>query len=337
MQALRSLATLANTSPEHNHVLLASGAAAAILQLRELNSGGAVQDAAAHALRMLSQTLCSTTLAPFVGADAIPPLARMLKSSLSSSKATLQLSATAALCNLAASGDGAGAAAVVAAGAVPPLVEVLLARAGQHIAEVDSVAARALNVIIQTGQELAWGVVQRGGLPALLALIDRRTTAGTAWRLEEQALECAALALASLAASGGESQAAMGAAGSVPRLAALLSHRSINVQGASTDALRAALHCSAAAQVAFAQAHAAPAVVCLLRSPSRDTQQDAAGVLGNAAADNTACCADILAAGAGAAAAHAWPPGAHMGSHYCTELVHHAKRGGGGSLHARKC
>ena len=296
LQALRSLATLANTSPEHNHVVLASGAVAAILQLRELNSGGAVQDAAAHALRTLSQTLCPTTLATFVGADAIPPLVRLLRSSLSSSVATLQLSAAAALWNL-ASHDG-GAAAVAAAGAVPPLVEVLLARTGQHLAEVDSAAAGALNAVIQAGQELAWDVVRLGGVPALLGLIERRTTAGTARRWEEQTIEYTANALASLAEYGGECQAAVVAAGVVPRLAALLSHSCSTVQGACADALRAALLRSAAAKVAFAEARAAPAAVGLLRSPHRDVQQQAAGVLGNAAAYNAACCADILAAGA---------------------------------------
>ncbi len=191
-----------------------------------------------------------------------------------------------------------GKAALAAGGSVRPLVQLLLAWRGQPISETDMAAAGALGAMAQENPELALEVVNHGGVPALLALIERRSTASAAASDEELALQNAAGTMSWLAYHGGECQAAVVAAGSVRSLASLLSNGNATVQYAAAEALRGMLGACPAAAAAFEEAQAAPAAVRLLSSPSQRLQQHAAGVLGNAAADHAVNSAAILAAGA---------------------------------------
>ncbi len=161
----------------------------------------------------------------------------MLQGSLDSGNAGLQLPASVALFRLMAC-DG-GAAAVAAGGAIPPLVQLLLARRGQPIAEADRAAVGALLTIAQeVAEQHASAAIQQSGAPALLALIERRSTASAAGQMEEQALLFAAAALRHLAGHDAECQAAVVAAGGVRGLASLLS------QGSTELLLKPAMGCA---------------------------------------------------------------------------------------------
>ena len=179
-------------------------------------------------------------------------------------------------------------------------MELLLAsnRNAQPIGKVDLAAVGVLHTIAAAGKELAWKLVELGVVPPLLALIERRTTAGAVGAAEERALRYAADVLGCLADDYGEMQTVVSQAGSVPCLARLLGHSSADVQRSAANALRCGLCDCPAAQAAFAEAAAAPAVVRLLHSQNQQVQQQAAGVLGNAACDCAASSAAILAAGA---------------------------------------
>ena len=296
LQALRNLALLALDSPEARQAAVAAGAVAAIVQLKGLGSSGTMQQAAACALHVLSKPPDAATLAAFVEAGAIPILVGMLQSGLSSSKSDLRLPATITLCSLATCDGGA---AVAAGGGIQPIVELLVAGRGQPIREPDMAAAGVLLTAADAGtKQLAHRVLELGGVPALLALLERRGTAGAADATEEHALVCAAIALSSLAERGEGEAAQVTRAGSVRHLVGLLSHGSAEVQGAAADGLRGLLRYSTSAREAFAELRAAPVVVRLLYSPNRGVQDQAAGVLGNAARDCAANSAAILAAGA---------------------------------------
>ena len=226
----------------------------------------------------------------------MPVLASMLQRSLDSSNAPVAYLAVAALWHLAADDGGA---AVAAGGAIPPVVQLLLARRGQLISQTDVVAVGALLAIAQQKvEQLAWGIIEHNGVRVLLALIERRSTAGAAGEAEARALVYAAAALGWLAGHNAECKAAVVAAGSVRSLASLLSHSSTDELRAAADALRVALRDCTAATAAFAEAQAAPAVVGLLHSLNQEVQQQAAGVLSTSAWNHAANSADILAAGA---------------------------------------
>ena len=300
LQAPKALGDLASSSHTACQDAIAAGAVAAIVQLGGLGSGGSLQEGAARALRMLSEGEESAVLAAFSDVGAIGTLVTMLQSGMSSGSTTIQLSAAAALRNLAAC-DG-GAVEVAAAGAIQPLVELLLARQGQPLDEVDAAAAGALWGFAAQGKQLGLEVAQHGGVPTLLWLLERRSmfsVYGTSELIADTTLMGAAATLACVAAFDEESQAAAVAAGGVQRLAALLSHPDADVQYATADALRALLtKGSQAAKAAFAEAQAAPAAIRLLGSPSERVQTHAAGVLGNATGDSAANSANLLSAGA---------------------------------------
>ena len=297
LQALRSLVDLANSSSAARQQALVAGSVAAIVQLKGLSGGCAVQEAAGEALRALSQTPNGATLPAFVEAGAIHTVVSMLERSLDSGSATVQESTAATLWHLA--GCGGGAAAVAACGAIPLLVQLLLAGRGQPISQADSAAAGAMFHFVEfKSDQLGQDIIEQGSVPALLALIERRKHAGAGKAAENRALWSAAATLGFLAEHNAECQAAVVAAGGVHSLASLLRSSCAEVQFSAADALRVLLHCSMAAQAAFAEAHAAPAAVRLLSSPSREAQRHAAGVLGNAAYSDPGNSAAILAAGA---------------------------------------
>ena len=297
LQALRSIADLAVQIPDARPDAIAAGSVAAIMQLSGLSGGGAVQEAAAHALCALSLPAEAPTLAAFADAGAIPLLVSMLQHSLDSGDAAVQESAADALWHLAAL-DG-GPATVEAAGAIPPLVALLLARRGQPILKTDSAAAGALGAIGQTGNlQLALEIVRHGSVPALATVIERRTLAGPVEFFEERALVRAATALGALADFEEDCQEPVVAAGSVRPLASLLSHGSFDVQLAAAGALRAVLAGCKTAVAEFTEAQAVPIAAGVLHSTSQPMQRDATGMLSNAAADNAANSAEMLAAGA---------------------------------------
>ncbi len=301
LQALLSLTDLARSSPEARQQAVAAGGVAAVLQLSGLSSGGVLQEAAAQTLRALSLQASPGVLAAFVEARAVSTLVSMLQGSMGSGREAVQMGATAALWQLALCNGGA--AAVAAAGAIGPFVQLLLARRGQPLSLADMAAAGALlEVAAVAGEQLqlqlAMDVIEQGGLPALLAVIERRSPACAAGGFEEGALTFAASATGWLACHGGNCQAAVVAAGSVHSLASLLSHGSSAVQRAATDALRIALRRSPAAAAAFAEAQGAPAAVQLLHSSDLEVREHVTEALCSAACHDATCCAAILAAGA---------------------------------------
>ena len=205
-----TLGTLAEHAYNRGH-LLEAGAIGRLVQLLR-SSTQEVQLSAARALRGLSRE--PNVQALFLSAEgALASLIRLLRSS----SVKVQQVAVSTLAYISTSADGE--AAIVAAGAIPPIVHLLKSKA----APVQEEAARALSNLGNdpaTNEATQISIAEAGALPPLILMLKSKS----------ETVQIKAAAALNNLSSAPVVQARVGSAGAVAPLANLLKSRSAEVR-----------------------------------------------------------------------------------------------------------
>ena len=285
-QVLRALDRVKDSARPIEEVT--AGVIRSIVQLLGHHAGWA-QCAAAGVLMELSEN--PSCQAKMVAAGAFGRLVHLLKPSVSSCDllAVVRSTVAAALAHI-SSNAVRGAECIFAAGAVPPLVQLLSPDSGETAQDLASICSSVLVVLGNIAGQVAAShaaLLDAGAAPRLVKLLQSLSC--------EDTKEKAASFLANLASGGPESQARIAAAGAIGSLVMLLASSSDVVQNSATSAL-GNLAFNVDVQGTIAAAGAVAPLARLLQSKSATTQEQAARILIRLNLRNDAKDTDIAAA-----------------------------------------
>ena len=269
--AAGALHALGHQKPEIQAAIVEAGAVVPLVKL--LKSGGSkAQEAAASALASLDGDVSHQK--PVIASGCIPPLVAMLNNS----SAAAQAFASQALGNAAAYDAIEGQAAIVKAGAVPRLLQLL------GVGKAQTPAAGAIAKLCERNRTIQLRVAEAGGIAPLLSLLNCRN---------KDAQVAAAAALAEVARDNEDTQAAISKAGGIGPLLALLVSRYPSVQSKGALALGELARTNADNQGAIARMGGLKTLVSLLdldpaKSQEADVQAHAAHALMEISCGNSA-------------------------------------------------
>ena len=268
-QALRALDRVKDSAQPIEEVT--AGVISSIVQLLGHHTGWA-QCAAAGALRELSEN--PNNQAKMVAAGAFGRLVHLLKPSVGSCGflAVVRSTVAAALAHI-SSNAVRGAECIFAAGAVPPLVQLLSPDSGEAAQDLTSICSSVLVVLGNIAGQVAAShaaLLDAGAVPRLVKLLQSSSCKYTQ--------EKAASFLGNLASGGLENQARIAAAGAIGPLIMLLASSSEAVQNSATSAL-GNLAFNVDVQGTIAAAGAVAPLARVLQSNNAAAQEQAARIL----------------------------------------------------------